>query len=203
MVASRLGPSVLRALLRRACVVRVMSMLRLSAGLAWGVMGALFSSKAAWRSWGQDLTAQQVCSSFSAALPHPPVCSLQGEGADGSPGKFQFPSQAVMCSQPHASWTRSSSLLFFRVGTSCAQSELSYCTATVLPPGATPRPMEGAGRGWRPPCSWPQDCWPQDFPGMTKSLQQWTSRSGFTLCQHLGQAVQWACWHCCHAAHRL
>ncbi|XP_075563887.1 LOW QUALITY PROTEIN: uncharacterized protein LOC104027865 [Pelecanus crispus] len=54
------------------------------------------------------------------------------------------------------------------VSTSCAQSELSYCTAAVLPLGATPRQLEGAGRGWRPPPSWPRDCWPQDSLGLSQ-----------------------------------
>ncbi|KAM9017640.1 low density lipoprotein receptor adapter protein 1-like isoform 1-T1 [Ara ararauna] len=54
------------------------------------------------------------------------------------------------------------------VSTSCAQSELSYCTATVLPSGATSRQLEGAGSGGRPPHRWPQDCWPQNSPGLSQ-----------------------------------
>ncbi|XP_035177447.1 low density lipoprotein receptor adapter protein 1-like isoform X6 [Oxyura jamaicensis] len=46
-----------------------------------------------------------------------------------------------------------------RVDTSCAQTELAYCAATaeLSLPGATPRLLEGAGRGWSPSHSWPWD----------------------------------------------
>lgn len=74
----------------------------------------------------------------------------------------------MLGSQLHASWTRSSSLLLFRVSISCAQGKLSYCTAVVLPLGETPRQLEGAGRGWRPRHSWPWDCWLQDSPGLSQ-----------------------------------
>lgn len=106
----------------------------------------------------------------SMLLCHIPKCVLcGGEEADGSPGKVCFPSQALLGSQMHTSWTGSSSLLLFRVSTSCAQSELSYYTATVLPLGATPGRLEGAGRGWRPPHAWPRNRWPQDSPGLSQT----------------------------------
>ncbi|XP_053858064.1 low density lipoprotein receptor adapter protein 1-like isoform X1 [Vidua macroura] len=54
------------------------------------------------------------------------------------------------------------------INTSCAPIELSYSTATVLPPGATPGQLDGAGRGWRLPQHWHQDCWPQDSPGLSQ-----------------------------------
>ncbi|XP_053793195.1 low density lipoprotein receptor adapter protein 1-like isoform X2 [Vidua chalybeata] len=54
------------------------------------------------------------------------------------------------------------------INTSCAPIKLSYSTATVLPPGATPGQLDGAGRGWRLPHHWHQDCWPQDSPGLSQ-----------------------------------
>ncbi|XP_039425703.1 low density lipoprotein receptor adapter protein 1 isoform X1 [Corvus cornix cornix] len=54
------------------------------------------------------------------------------------------------------------------INTSCAAVELSYSTATVLPPGAAPGQLEGAGRGWKLPKHWSQDCWPQDSPGLSQ-----------------------------------
>ncbi|XP_014801864.1 PREDICTED: uncharacterized protein LOC106890505 isoform X2 [Calidris pugnax] len=53
------------------------------------------------------------------------------------------------------------------VSTSRAQSKLSYYAVTVLPPGATPRRLEGAGRSWSPPHAWPHNCWPPASPGLS------------------------------------
>ncbi|XP_027605289.1 low density lipoprotein receptor adapter protein 1-like isoform X3 [Pipra filicauda] len=54
------------------------------------------------------------------------------------------------------------------INTSCAPSVLSYSTAPVLSPGAAPGQLDRAGRGWRPPHLWPQDCWPQDSSGLSQ-----------------------------------
>lgn len=79
-----------------------------------------------------------------------------------------FPSQAVLSFQLCTLCSMSSFLSLFRINTSCAPIELSYSTATVLPPGATPGQLDRAGRGWRLPQHWHQDCWPQDSPGLSQ-----------------------------------
>ncbi|XP_026702029.1 numb-like protein isoform X1 [Athene cunicularia] len=86
-----------------------------------------------------------------------------------------------------------------RVGASCAQSELSYSPAAVLPPGATPGQLEGAGRGWGPPCRWPQDA-----PG----LSQTSAATDQPLRIHpvpapVPSTAHRGCWHRCRALHRL
>ncbi|XP_030091690.1 low density lipoprotein receptor adapter protein 1-like [Serinus canaria] len=54
------------------------------------------------------------------------------------------------------------------INTSCAPIELSYSTATVLPPGAAPGQLGRAGRGWRLPLHWHQDCWIKFSPGLSQ-----------------------------------
>lgn len=74
----------------------------------------------------------------------------------------------MLGSQPYTLWSMSSFLSPFRINTSCAPVELSYSTATVLPPWAAPGQLEGAGRAWKLPQHWPQDCWPQDSRGLSQ-----------------------------------
>ncbi|XP_071273339.1 numb-like protein [Agelaius tricolor] len=54
------------------------------------------------------------------------------------------------------------------INTSCAPIKLSYSTAAVLPPGATPGQLDGAGRGCRLPQHRNQDCWPKCCPGLSQ-----------------------------------
>lgn len=74
----------------------------------------------------------------------------------------------VLGSQLYTLWFLSSFLSLFRINTSCAPIELSYSTATVLPPGAAPGQLGPAGRGWRLPLHWHQDCWPKYSPGLSQ-----------------------------------
>lgn len=91
-------------LLHHACIVGVTSVLRLSAGLAWGMMGALFSSKAAWRSWEGEPTAQQVSSLLQCCFATCPSVSSAGgggwwlawEGLLSLPGCAGFPNTCLM-----------------------------------------------------------------------------------------------------------
>lgn len=130
--------------------------------LLGGATGTLFFSNAAWRSWGGEPTDQQVSSFLQCCFATSPAHPLQGQGGDASLGAS---SPARLCQVPNHTGLP---LCFFRVSTSCAWSELSYCAAPVLPPGTTPRQLEETGRAWRPPHAWPQDCWPQGSPGLSQ-----------------------------------
>lgn len=140
-------------------------------------------------------------------------------GAHSPAGKF-LPSvspegwglMALLCSPPHISWTRSSSLLLFRVSTSRAPGELSYGAAAVPPPGAAPRQLGGARRGCWPPHSWPQDCRPQDSPGLSHISATTDQPLRIHPVPAPGQTVpapapalpsgHGLCWRHRHAAHR-
>lgn len=123
LVVSGLGPSVLPVPGTAA------PCLALSAGLAWGMRGALFSSKAAWRSWGGEPTAQQVSFSVQSCFTISPSMSSAGgggwwltwEGLLFLPGCAGFPTACFMdCGLP-PSWFSESAPLVPRVSSPTAQ----------------------------------------------------------------------------------
>lgn len=197
-------------------------------------LGKGFGSKCTLSAWHCRASAAAVTGvlQLSRSCLGRDVCSVffqssmeeLGRGAHSPAGKF-LPAvspegwglmallpQAVLCSPPHISWTRSSSLLLFRVSTSRAQGELSYGAAPVPPPGAAPRQLEGARRGWWPPHSWPQDCWPQDSPGLSHISATTDQPLRIHPVPAPGQTVpapapalpsgHGLCWHHRRAAHR-
>lgn len=203
LVVSGLGPSVLPVPGTAA------PCLALSAGLAWGMRGALFSSKAAWRSWGGEPTAQQVSSSFQSCFTISPSMSSAGEGAGGSPGKVCFSSQAVLGSQLHTSWTGVFLPLGFQsLHLLCPERALllhSYCATAWGNP-------QTAGRGWggletspqlapRLPWAKPNLCSngpaTQDSPCACTRAAQCLPLPPALPTRHGG------CWHRCHQLHRL
>lgn len=89
----------------------------------------------------------------------------------------------------------SSFLSLFRINTSFAPDELSYSTTPVLPPGATPEQLDGAGRGRRLSQHWHQDCWPQDSPGLSQISATVATQDSPCACTWASQCLP-LLWHC-------